>query len=188
MITQYKFIKTKIEGAVIIVPFISSDQRGEAVKEYSKEVFLRNGYGFEPKETMLIKSKKGTLRGLHFQRVKEQEKLVRCVDGNIWTAIVDIRRESKTFGEWINVDINYGKEALIPKGCALGTLAMEDSLISCMYGEKYYKEYDSGIIWNDSTLKISWPIGELGDEIILSDKDAGLQTFHEFLREDRRNF
>jgi len=174
-----KFNKTKLLEVYEVDSLHIDDERGYIHKDYDKRFFFDNGIEFEPKENTMIYSKKNVLRGLHFQRVKEQSKLIRCISGNVWTVVVDLR-ENCTFGEWIKVDINEGRAIYIPGGCAVGTLALADSLIQCMYGEEFISEYSAGIKWNDKDLDISWPI--LKENIIVSNKDSKLMYFSEYKR------
>ncbi len=173
----YEFKEKSISGVYEIMPFSSSDFRGSGVKEYSEEVFKEHDIHFQPKEILTIRSKKGVLRGLHFQRVKEQAKLIRCISGKLWCAVVDIRSESATFKRWIEVDVNEGKEVYVPAGCAVGTLALQDSLMLCTYNEKYYGEYDDGIRWDDKDIGVKWPLEQIEGSPIISEKDKKLGSF-----------
>ena len=114
--------------------------------------------------------------------MKEQAKLVRCVSGKIYDVIVDLREDSPTFGEWRGFFLSEeNKEQLfIPEHFGHGYLVIEPSIVSYKCGEKYYGEYDDGIMWNDSALGIEWPLELVSNEIILSDKDKELQSFEEF--------
>lgn len=176
----YSFREMEIKGVFEITPFSAEDERGGACKEFSREEFFQNGIDFWPHESMTIASRKNVLRGLHFQRTKPQDKLVRCMDGHVWAVVVDLRMGSKTFGKWLNVNINEGTEAYIPKGCGFGTLALCDSTMLCLFGERYYHEYDSGIAWDDKELGIQWPIEHVDGELILSKKDCSLGSFSEY--------
>lgn len=179
MNTTYKFEEQSISGVYAITPFSASDFRGAGIKDYSEEVFKQNGICFQPKEILTIKSKKGVLRGIHFQRVKEQAKLIRCISGQLWCTVVDIRKESETFGQWISVDINEGMEIYVPGDCAVGTLALADSLMICTYSEKYYGEYDDGIRWDDKDIGVEWPLDQIEGSPMISDKDKALGSFSE---------
>lgn len=174
---EYKFEEQCISGVYKIMPFSSSDYRGYGVKDFSEEVFRENGICFQPKEILTIRSKKGVLRGIHFQRIKGQAKLIRCIEGKLWCAVVDIRKDRATFGQWISVDINEGMEIYVPGDCAVGTLALEDSLMLCTYDEKYYGGYDDGIRWDDMDIGIEWPLDEIEGVPVLSEKDKRLGAF-----------
>lgn len=166
----------EIEGVYSIMPFYVEDDRGSLNKFFSKELFGNNGIDFKPVEAMDILSRRNVIRGLHFQRVVGQPKLLRCVSGKVWCAVVDINPERKTFGRWISVDINGGNGILIPGDCAFGSLALEDSIISSICGERYCAEYDCGIRWDDPDIGVSWPL-ELIDHLELSEKDSNLSSF-----------
>lgn len=178
------FLKTEISGVVLVTPFYSADDRGSVIKDYSEKNFLDNGIEFVPKETLYISSQKKVLRGLHFQRIKGQAKLIRCIIGSIFGVVVDLRLESPTLGRWISYELDQKRreELFIPDGCAFGSLALEDALIVCKCGENYYKEYDDGIKWNDTDLNIRWPIK---DNLIISPKDRKLQSFRSYLMKAR---
>lgn len=173
-----------INGVYKLSAFSASDSRGGMMKLYSEKQLRNNEVDFVPKEVMYIHSNKNVLRGLHFQREKMQPKLIGCICGTIWGAIVDLRINSETFGKWVSFEISSkdenATEILVPNGCALGTLAMEDSVISCICGENYYQEYDDGILWNDKEIGIDWPLEKLENDIRVSDKDKSLKTFEEY--------
>ncbi len=126
-------------------------------------------------------SHKGVIRAIHFQREKQQAKLVRCVSGKVYDICVDLRKDSKTFGKWVGFYLTQenSESLLIPEGCGHGYLVLEDSVVSYKCAEKFYGEFDDGIMWDDKDINIKWPLNEV-DNIILSDKDKTLQTFEEF--------
>lgn len=186
MTRTFKFEKLSLEGAYLITPFLSGDERGSFVKDYSKEVFLKNGIDYDLKEVFYTYSKRGVIRAIHFQKVKQQAKLVRCVSGKIYDIIVDLRKDSKTYKKWLGfyLDGERGQELLVPEGFGHGYLVIEPSIVSYKCAEKFYGEYDTGIIYNDSELNVHWPIKENNiDQVILSSKDKSLQTFLEFDKE-----
>lgn len=181
MLQKFSFEKTEIEGLILVKPFIAFDNRGYLLKDYSLEVFKENGIEHELKEVFYTNSCKGVIRAIHFQREKQQAKLVRCVVGRVFDICVDLRRDSKTFGKWIGFELSEENknELLIPNGCGHGYLVLENSIVSYKCTEKFYGEYDDGIMWNDKDINIDWPLSEI-DELIISDKDKELQTFSEF--------
>ena len=182
MIQKFSFKELDLKGAYLIKPFVAVDDRGYFIKDYSKDVFEDNGIKHDLKEVFYTISKKGVIRAIHFQRVKEQAKLVRCVSGKIYDVIVDLRKDSPTFGEWRGFFLSdENKEQLfIPEHFGHGYLVIEPSIVSYKCGEKFYGEYDDGIMWNDSAIGIEWPLELVSYEIILSDKDKELQSFAEF--------
>lgn len=185
MVQKWNFQETEIMGLIKVTPFNTEDIRGCFIKDYSKEVFEANGIKHDLKEVFYSTSRKGTVRGLHFQRVKQQSKLVRCVWGHIWDVVVDLRTGSPTFKRWMAFDLTgeQHNEILVPDGCAHGFLALMDSLVSYKCNEKFYSEYDDGIIWNDPDIGVTWPLEQVGgrEKVILSDKDKNLQSFAQFM-------
>ena len=181
--TKFSFEELSLKGAYLITPFYAPDIRGGFVKDYSFETFSQNGINYELKEVFYTISHKGVIRALHFQRVKQQPKLVRCISGHVFDVIVDLRKDSPTFKEWLGFDLTGEnmKEILVPAGFAHGYLVLEESIVSYKCAEKFYGEYDSGIMWNDPTLKVKWPLDKLGDTpLILADKDQKLMSFERF--------
>jgi len=177
----FRFIENKLKDSYLIEPFVSHDHRGLFIKDYSSSIFLEKGIHHDIKEVFYTHSKKGVLRGIHFQREFEQAKLIRCISGKIFDVIVDLRKESKTYGEWMSFELSGENHQMlyVPKHFGHGYLVLEDSIVSYQCDEKFYPEYDDGIVWSDPTLSITWPT-HLVEEIILSHKDKGLQTFKEF--------
>lgn len=184
MIQKWEFNELDLKGAYLIKPFIAYDNRGHFVKDYSKEVFEQNGITHDLKEVFYTVSHKGVIRALHFQEVKQQAKLVRCVKGKIYDVIVDLRKESPTYKQWRGFYLSEenNNELLVPENFAHGYLVLEDSIVSYKCAEKFYGEYDTGIIWNDSDIGVEWPLEEIGGikNIILSEKDIKLQDFRTF--------
>ena len=180
---NFEFKKTLIEGLFEIQPLCVEDIKGYLIKDYSKEVFLQNNIEHDLKEVFYTNSYKGVIRALHFQREKQQPKLVRCVWGNVFDVVVDLRKDSPTFKKSISFDMSEKnkKEILIPAGCAHGYLVLEHSIMSYKCSEKFYGEYDDGIMWNDPDIGIEWPLEKVNNEIILADKDKNLQSFKEFM-------
>lgn len=191
-IQKWEFKKTEIEGLLEITPFNADDVRGCFTKDYSKEVFEANGITHDLAEVFYTTSHKGVIRALHFQRVKQQAKLVRCIHGHVWDVVVDLRKNSPTFKKWLAFDLIGEKhnEILVPEGCAHGYLVLEDSIVSYKCGEKFYGEYDDGVMWNDPELAVAWPLDRIGgvENVILADKDKNLQSFAQFLEKENGGF
>lgn len=185
MIKKFAFNETEIEGLIEVTPFNADDIRGCFTKDYSKEVFEQNNIKYDLAEIFYTTSHRGVIRALHFQRVKQQPKLVRCIYGHVFDVVVDLRKESKTFKKWLGFDLtgDNKKEILIPAGCAHGYLVLEHSIVSYKCAEKFYGEYDDGILWNDPDINVKWPLELVGgkENIILADKDKNLQSFAEFM-------
>lgn len=187
MIQPFQFAETRIQGLYEISAFQADDVRGCFTKDYSKSVFEKNGIQYDLAEVFYTTSHKGVIRAIHFQRVKQQPKLVRCIHGHIYDVVVDLRKGSPTFRQWLSFDLtgDQPREILIPAGCGHGYLVLEDSIVSYKCAEQFYGEYDDGIIWNDPDLAIHWPlelVGGLG-KVILAEKDQNLQSFHQFVQQ-----
>ena len=185
MIQKFEFEETEIAGLIKVTPFNADDIRGCFTKDYSKEVFEANGIRHDLEEIFYTTSYQGVIRALHFQREKQQPKLVRCIYGHVYDVVVDLRKDSCTFKKWLGFDLIGEKhdEILVPKGCAHGYLVLEDSIVSYKCSEKFYGEYDDGIMWNDKDIAVDWPLEKVGgiENVILAEKDKNLQTFAEFM-------
>ena len=188
---KFEFHETEIQGLIEITPFNAEDIRGCFTKDYSKEVFEANHIYHALAEVFYTTSHKGVIRALHFQRVKQQPKLVRCIWGHVWDVVVDLRKESTTFKKWLSFDLIGEKhnEILVPAGCAHGYLVLEDSIVSYKCGEKFYGEYDDGIMWNDEDIGVLWPLELVGGEngLIIADKDKNLQSFKTFMQNNNKS-
>lgn len=185
MITPFSFKETEIKGLIEVTPFNADDVRGCFTKDYSKEMFAANGIDYNLAEVFYTTSHKGVIRALHFQRVMQQPKLVRCIYGHVYDVVVDLRKDSSTLKKWLAFDLTgeNKKEILVPAGCAHGYLVLEHSIVSYKCAEKFYGEYDDGILWNDEDIGVKWPLELIGGEekVILADKDKNLQSFKEFM-------
>lgn len=187
MIHPFQFQETSIQGLYEISAFQADDVRGLFTKDYSKIVFEQNGIPYDLAEVFYTTSHKGVVRAIHFQRVKQQPKLVRCIHGHIYDVVVDLRKDSSTFRKWLSFDLSGDQpcEILIPAGCGHGYLVLEESIVSYKCAERFYGEYDDGILWNDPDLAIDWPLELVGglDHVILAEKDVHLQSFKEFMHQ-----
>lgn len=189
MIQKFDFQKTIFEGAYLIKPFVSTDVRGNFVKDYQKEIFEQNGIHHDLKEIFYADSQAGVVRGLHFQRVKQQVKLVRCIKGSIYDVIVDLRPESETFLKWQGFLLTAENfdELLVPEYFAHGYLTLEPSTVVYKCNQVFHPEYDDGIQFSDPDFGVQWPLDMIKAEgfddlskLIRSDKDKGLQSFAEY--------
>lgn len=178
-----EFQKTDLKDAYLIKPQVFRDQRGFFLESYSKRKFEEAGIDMDfVQDNHSLSTQKGVLRGLHFQTPPfAQTKLVRVTHGKVYDVIVDLRKNSETFGQWQGFELTAENFSmlLVPKGFAHAFLTLEDNtefFYKC--DEFYHPEADSGIIWNDPTLKINWPV----ENPILSEKDAKLQTWEKLLR------
>jgi len=163
--------KTELDGVFIIEPKVHRDNRGWYSEIYSERSLENAGISFHAVQDNHIKSMKGTLRAIHFQNnPKAQTKLVRCTKGKVNDFIVDLRKSSPTFKQWIMVELSEENklQVLVPAGFGHGVLALEDDTeITYKVDELYYPYLDRTICWNDSELAIDWGI----NTPILSEKD-----------------
>ena len=107
MIQKFEFKGLDMKGAYEITPFYATDERGGFIKDYNIDAFKQNGIDHELKEVFYTISKKGVIRAMHFQLVKQQAKLVRCISGHVYDVIIDLRPDSPTFGKWQGFDLLY---------------------------------------------------------------------------------
>lgn len=187
MVQKFKFEALAIEGAYLICPFCATDHRGGFIKDYNVDVFKDNGVPHDLKEIFYTVSKKGVIRAIHFQNIRQQAKLVRCIKGCIYDVIVDLRKGSPTFGHWLGFELSEKNmlSLFIPEYFGHGYIVLEDSIVSYKCNEVFYAEGDSGIIWNDPDINIIWPLSRIGGEknLIISDKDTKLQSFNDYSNE-----
>lgn len=186
---QFCFEKLNLEGAYLIDPFVAYDERGYFIKDYSKDVFEKNNLAHDLQEVFYTCSKSGVIRAIHFQRVMQQPKLVRCVVGQVYDVIVDLRKNSHTFGKWQGFWLSEEnkKEIYVPAGFGHGYLVVKDSVVSYKCSQKFFGEYDDGIVWNDPDLGIEWPLERVG-QLVLSEKDRNLQSFSSFKDKNEGGF
>ena len=176
--------KTKLDGLLVLHQQVFGDDRGWFMESFNKkaiEQILKERNLDIPKfvQDNHSCSQKNTLRGLHFQKAPYgQGKLVRVVQGKAWDVAVDIRPKSKTYGQWVGVELSgeNSKQFWIPEGFAHGFVALEDNTQFLYKTTNYYnKESEGAIIWNDPDLKIEWPVDE--DQVNLSEKDKLATVF-----------
>ena len=166
-------IKTDIEGVVIIEPTLYKDSRGYFFESYSQKEFNEKVCPVNFVQDNESMSTYGVVRGLHFQKEPyAQSKLVRCVKGKVLDVVVDIRKDSPTFGKHISIELSEDnhKQLFIPKGFAHGFSVLSDIAIFQYKCDNFYnKESDSGIFLLDNDLNIDWKIPK--DKMIISEKD-----------------
>lgn len=180
--SAFSFQETTIKGLVVIKPLAVVDSRGCLAKPFEKSIFAAHGIQLQPWEELRSCSKKGVLRGLHFQREYWQDKLVQVLHGAVYDVAVDLRADSETFGRWEGFSLTAENQQMlyIPKGFAHGFLALEENtLFSYLCGDRYDPASDGGIRWDDPQLTVKWPL-ERVDKLIVSEKDAALPTLAEF--------
>ncbi|MDA9033420.1 dTDP-4-dehydrorhamnose 3,5-epimerase [Gammaproteobacteria bacterium] len=174
-------IETGLESCVVIEPEVYGDERGFFLETFQKDRYLNElkiSYDFV--QDNHSRSAKGVLRGLHFQKTKPQGKLVRVVRGEVFDVAVDIRKKSPTFGKHISVILNEKnkRQLWVPPGFAHGFIVLSDFADFEYKCTEYYDPDDEGsIIWNDTDLKIEWPVLDPS----LSDKDKVASKFNELV-------
>lgn len=178
-----KVIETGISGLVLILPRIFSDTRGYFYESFSQKIFEENVANVRFVQDNQSYSKYGVVRGLHFQKEPHaQSKLVRIVSGKVLDIVVDIRKDSSTYGKVFSVELSSDNhlQLFIPKGFAHGfSVLSPDAIVQYKSDEYYAPESEGGIIWNDPDLNIDW--GLPLEDIILSEKDTKLPKFRDLV-------
>ncbi|KUP23934.1 dTDP-4-dehydrorhamnose 3,5-epimerase [Paenibacillus sp. DMB5] len=180
-----KVTPLKLQGASLLEPVVHGDNRGFFMESYNEEVMQKAGVNFQfIQDNQSLSAEVGVLRGLHYQlNPKAQTKLIRVLSGVIYDVIVDVRRSSPTFGQWVGVILSeYNKrQLLVPKGFAHGFCTLVPNTQVLYKVDEYYSpENDRGILWNDPSLGIDWPVASP----VLSDKDKR----HPLLKDAELNF
>ena len=170
---KFKFIETKIKDLYIIEPTVFGDNRGYFMETYNYDEFKQAGLDMVFVQDNQSKSKKGVLRGLHFQKEYSQGKLVRVLSGEVFDVAVDLRKSSETYGEWQGVLLSKEnkKQFYVPEGFAHGFLVTSDAaefVYKCT--NLYHPEFEGSIAWNDPDIGIEWPLENI-EEVLLSEKD-----------------
>ncbi len=170
---KFKKRETGIEGLYIIEPTVFEDNRGFFMETYNKRDFEEIGITTEFVQDNHSKSTKGVLRGLHFQKEFPQAKLVRVLKGEVYDVAVDLRKDSKTYGKYYGAILTEENKLqfFIPRGFAHGFLVLSDEAEFTYKCDEFYNPNDEGgIIWDDKTIGIEWPLEKI-DKIIQSEKD-----------------
>jgi dTDP-4-dehydrorhamnose 3,5-epimerase len=172
------FIETQLKGAFIIKPERLEDERGFFARTWCQREFEAHGFNSRLVQCNISFNKKaGTLRGMHYQAAPyEEAKLVRCTQGAIYDAIIDLRPESPTFKQYtaIVLTAQNRKMLYVPEGFAHGFLTLEDHTeVFYQMSEFYAPEYARGIRWNDPAFNIQWP----ADVQVISDRDRNYPDF-----------
>ena len=172
-----------IEGLKVITPTVFGDARGYFVETYNYNDFKEAGIDCVFVQDNQSASKKGVLRGLHFQINFPQDKLVRVIKGEVFDVAVDLRKGSPTFGQWHGVLLSEEnkKQFFVPKGFAHGFLVLSDYAEFCYKVTDFYHPNDEGgLMYNDPAIGVDWPIPE-GMEVILSERDTKHESFEEYI-------
>jgi len=170
---KIKVTRCEIEGLCVIEPTVFYDERGYFVETYNQRDMEAEGLNMVFVQDNQSKSKKGVLRGLHYQKQFPQGKLVRAIAGEVFDVAVDLRKSSKTYGKWFGVVLSAEnkKQFYIPEGFAHGFLVLsEEAEFAYKVTDFYHPGDEGGVLWSDPEIGIDWPITE-DMEICLSDKD-----------------
>ena len=181
---MFSFKKTEIEGVYIIEPKVFGDDRGYFMETYKDSDFIEAGLDYKFVQDNQSKSRKGVLRGLHYQLHYPQAKLVRVISGEVFDVAVDLRKDSPTYGKWVGVVLSSEnkKMFMIPRCFAHGFVVLSETaefVYKC--DEVYHPEDEGGIMWNDPDIGVVWPYD---GEPLLSEKDKK----HPLLRESKVSF
>lgn len=179
---QFQFTKTGIEGLVVVEPKVFGDNRGYFMENYNYNDFKAAGLDMVFVQDNQSKSKKGVLRGLHFQKKNPQGKLVRVVSGEVYDVAVDLRKGSDTYGKWYGVLLSAEnkKQFYVPEGFAHGFVVMSETAEFVYKCTRFYDPSDEGgLMWNDPEIGIDWPVPE-NAELLLSEKDQHHQPLKDF--------
>ena len=169
-----------IADLIEIIPEIFTDNRGNFLEAYNQHEFEKIGICEEFVQDNQSCSRKGTLRGLHFQTAHPQGKLVRAVSGRVYDVAVDLRNESPTFGKWHGVILDSEKQNMlyIPRGFAHGFLALTENCVQSYKCTDFYDpKGEGGLMWNDKTIGIDWKAVAPEIEPLLSEKDTKHPAF-----------
>ena len=175
-----RFQETNVEGVWLITPDQFDDERGFFARTWAQDEFENRGLeGRMVQRNVSYNRRRGTLRGMHFQREPHPEvKVISCTIGAIYDVAIDIRPESPTFGQWYGAELRADTGAMlyVPRGCAHGYLSLEgDSTVEYLISEFYHPEVAGGVRWNDPFFNVLWP----AQPVVMNERDA---TYPDFQR------
>ena len=176
---NFIFTETAIKDVYIVEQKCFGDNRGYFMETYNQTAFEAAGFHYIFVQDNQSSSRKGVLRGLHFQKTFPQAKLVRVLKGEVYDVAVDLRRDSYTYGKWTGILLSgeINRQILIPRGFAHGFVVVSEyAEFAYKCDDFYHPEDEGGIAWDDPDIGIEWP--EVG-EIILSEKDKHHPTLKE---------
>ncbi len=173
-----KFIETSLKGAYILELELIKDNRGFFARYFCEEEFKKHGLNPDISQiSIAVNEKKGTLRGMHFQKKPHEEaKIVRCIRGSIYDVIIDLRKDSPTFKKWFSTEIKEHdyKMIYLPEGFAHGYMTLEDNTeVTYHMSKAFHVESYVGVRWDDPAFNIKWPT----TNPIISDKDKNYPDF-----------
>lgn len=167
---KFVFNETAIPGVYVIEPMVYGDERGYFMETYSASEFAEAGLDYKFVQDNQSSSRRGVLRGLHFQKEHPQAKLVRVLSGEVFDVAVDLREGSATYGQWVGelLSAENHKQLMIPRGFAHGFLVVsENAEFAYKCDDFYYPEDEGGVMYD--SCGIEWP--EVEGELVLSEKD-----------------
>jgi dTDP-4-dehydrorhamnose 3,5-epimerase len=179
---NFTFVESDIKDVIVVEGKVFGDERGGFMETYKRSDFVQGGITADFVQDNQSVSRKGVLRGLHFQINHPQAKLVRVIDGRVYDVCVDLRKGSPTFGKWEGVELSdeNHRQLFIPRGFAHGFYVMSERAVFCYKCDDVYHPNDEGgIAWDDEELAVAWPLAA-GTEPILSQKDQVHPTFAEW--------
>ena len=173
-----KFTETRFRGLYVVETFLKSDTRGKLCKTYNEDSFHKGGVFPEFKEFLYTVTGPGVIRGMHFQTPPyEQDKLVFVIKGSVVDVVVDLRKDSVSYGEYFDVELTdkNGRALYVPKGFAHGFKSLcEENIVGYLITSVFSEEHDGGIRWD--SFGYEWNF----TSPILSDKDKNLEPLEEF--------
>ncbi len=177
---NFTFINTDVPGIIIAEPTAFGDERGFFLESWRRDEFVAAGISADFVQDNHSRSRKGVLRGIHFQRENVQAKLVRVVKGSVFDVGVDLRPNSPHFGKWVGVELNEENKRMlyVPEGFGHAFLVLSDTA-EFLYksGDYYNHAAEGGVLWDDADIGIKWP--ECDVPVALSEKDKILPRLHE---------
>jgi len=173
-----RFVKQKIHGLYLIKPSSHQDNRGIFHRSYCEDELIKEGINFRVKQGNISENfNKHTLRGFHYQKPPSKEsKIISCVTGDLYNVVIDLRKNSKTYHEWVAISISsLLKESIhVPSGCANAFLTMSENTIVHYYmGDSFNPDTYSGIRYNDPMFSIKWPC----EPEVISEKDLNINNY-----------
>jgi len=179
------FIKTEIDGVIIVEPRIFEDERGYFFESYNEAEFIKNGIHAKFVQDNQSKSSYGVVRGLHSQKGEHaQAKLVRVLEGKVLDVAVDVRKNSKTFGKYVAVELSAEnkRQLFIPRGFLHGFSVLSKEAVFAYKCDNFYcKESEFGVSYNDSDIGVDWKIPQ--NQIIVSEKDKNAHSLKDLMNE-----
>jgi len=173
-----RVLETGLDGVIVIEPRVYGDERGFFQESWKASTYARHGLPTSFTQANISRSERGVLRGLHYQYLQSQGKLVSVLEGRIFDVAVDIRHGSASFGQWTGCELSAEshRQLYIPEGFAHGFIVLSDSALFHYYcTTEYAPQYELAIAWNDPDIGINWPC----EPRSLSDKDHAAPRLHD---------